>query len=193
MGFVTNGRGLALPAWSSQQLARPARRRSETRQQPPVALLGGLLQQLQGLGRADGGSAARNSKAAAARRRLLEQLYSQRPDTAVISEACDELMAAEVPFKEADLGGGPWQVRASKAVSLGEGAAELSSHMGQRCHVLPGILFLLTGCAPARHQRRWFTRGDRCCGSCGRAAPALPPGGTWLQRTEIRCAADKLA
>ncbi|KAL4428841.1 hypothetical protein ABPG77_005279 [Micractinium sp. CCAP 211/92] len=110
MAFAASSRGLAPPAWSSQQLARPARRRSETRQQPPVALLGGLLQQLQGLGRADGGTAARNSKAAAARRRLLEQLSSQRPDTAVISEACDELMEAQVPFKEADLGGGPWQV-----------------------------------------------------------------------------------
>lgn len=108
MASVSSYRSLAQPACSPQHRSQ-ARQASRRRQQPPVALLGGLLQ-LPLLGREAGGSAA-GSKVAAARRRLLEQLSSQRPDRAVISEACDELMAAQVPFREADLGGGPWQVR----------------------------------------------------------------------------------
>ncbi|KAL4451569.1 hypothetical protein ABPG75_007231 [Micractinium tetrahymenae] len=115
MASVSSYRNLALQARPPQQLAssraRLAGRRSNRKLQPPAALLGGLLQQLQSLGRAEGGGAAAgSSKVAAARRRLLEQLSSERPDTAVVSEACDELMEACVPFKEADLGGGPWQV-----------------------------------------------------------------------------------
>lgn len=50
-----------------------------------------------------GGSGAR-----ASRQRLLEELRSPQPDKDRIEEAIDALMAAEVPFKEAQLGPGPY-------------------------------------------------------------------------------------
>lgn len=108
MPSVSTLRCLAGPALPPQLASRtrPSERLSR-RQPPPVANLGGLLQQLQGRSRADRAS---GGKVAVARQRLVQQLSSPRPDTAAISEACDELMAACVPFREADLGGGPWQV-----------------------------------------------------------------------------------
>ena len=69
----------------------------------PAAFLQTLLEPL--LQRGGGGGGA-----AAAQRRLLAQLAAQRPDEAAISAAVDELIAAGVPFREADLGPGQFTV-----------------------------------------------------------------------------------
>ena len=77
---------------------------------------GGLLGRLFG---GSGGSAA--AAARTARQRLLEQLSSERPDPAAVSGAVDELMVAAVPFREAQLGGGPWRVVYTRGPLLWQG------------------------------------------------------------------------
>lgn len=92
-----------LPAAASKRAA--SRSHVRCRAQPAAAAGGGLLGRLFGGGGGGPAAAVRT-----ARQRLLEQLSSERPDTAAISGAVDELMAAAVPFREAQLGGGPWRV-----------------------------------------------------------------------------------
>lgn len=104
-------RGLAaagLPGTRVPFTSGRAPRRRPRSHVAPAALLGRLLELP--LFKAQG-SSGESSAVAAARRRLWEQLASERPDKQAISQACDELMAAEVPFREADLGPGPWTVR----------------------------------------------------------------------------------
>lgn len=186
MPSVSTLRCLAGPALPPQLASRtrPSERLSR-RQPPPVANLGGLLQQLQGRSRADRAS---SGKVAAARQRLVQQLSSPRPDTAAISEACDELMAACVPFREADLGGGPWQVRPSRpGRPERRGATVMEARHG--CCTLHETGPALNGWAfDACLLRRLYTRGARCYGSCGRAAPAVPREGVWQGQTATRCA-----
>ncbi len=91
--------------------------RSECKQAPAAATVGGLLGRLLG-----GGGGGRDAGAApAARQRLLGQLASDRPDKAAVSTAVDELMAAEVPFRGAELGGGPWSVVYTRGPLLWQG------------------------------------------------------------------------
>lgn len=104
-------------ASSTRGLADRGRQRRSKCLTPPAAVFGRLLELP--VFRGGGGSAAR--AAAEAKRRLLGELASERPDKAVISQACDELMAAKVPFREGDLGGGPWQVVYTRGALLWQG------------------------------------------------------------------------
>lgn len=104
-----------MPAAVPQRLA--GRCVSGFRSPPAAAAIGGLLGRLLGGGSGGGTAAA----AQAARQRLLQQLSSERPDKAAISAAVDELMAAGVPFREAELGGGPWSVVFTRGPLLWQG------------------------------------------------------------------------
>ena len=91
--------------------------RSQCKRAPAAAAVGGLLGRLFG-----GGGGGRDAGGApAARQRLLGQLASERPDRAAVSAAVDDLMAAEVPFQEAELGGGPWSVVYTRGPLLWQG------------------------------------------------------------------------
>lgn len=86
--------------------AAPTRPAAQRRLIVPSATTSGLLGRLlSGIG--GGGSTA---AAAAARRRLLAELAREQPDATAVSEAVDELVAARVPFREADLGPGEFVV-----------------------------------------------------------------------------------
>ena len=87
------------------------------------------------------GSGGPGGAVGAARRQLREQLSSRKPDAASIGEACDALMAAEVPFREADLGGGPFQVAYTRgpllwALSPSSGGRVSSPTGNQVCMLL---------------------------------------------------------
>lgn len=80
-----------------------------------AAAAGGLL------GRLFSGGGSGAAAAQAARQRLLQQLASARPDKAAVNAAVDELMAAGVSFREAELGGGPWSVVYTRGPLLWQG------------------------------------------------------------------------
>ena len=98
------------------------------------------------------GGGGQGGAVGAARRQLLEQLGSSRPDAASIGEACDALMAAEVPFREADLGGGPFQVVYTRgpllwALAPGSGGRVASPAGNQVCtHAIAASVLCLRSC-----------------------------------------------
>lgn len=101
-----------------KQAARPLTRKIAARSE-------GLLGALRFWGRPGGSS---GGKAGAAKQQLLEELRSPKPDKQRIGEACDALIAAKVPFKEALLGGGPSQVVFTRGPLLWQ----LSTQSGSR-------------------------------------------------------------
>jgi hypothetical protein len=89
---------------------------------------------LLGFLRGGGGAAASGSETRTARQQLLEELRSSQPDKQLVNEAIDALIAAEVPFKEAQLGPGPYHAVCTRGPllwALWTGTAQQGSRIAQ--------------------------------------------------------------
>lgn len=183
---------------------RPSRRRAPVAANAAATERQGWLGRLFGGG--GGGGAGSSSVVQAARQRLVEQLGSGRPDKRIISEACDELIAAEVSWSTttACLFGAPWarpplpcmprrmpgpDLAWSRALPS-SGHRDASNRWLMRVPLCPSFWAAPWVARRCRFGRRSWEAGNGSspthAGRCSGRACSCRAGGAWRARTATR-------